>query len=89
VRTVQSAAVQNFMEDHQQYGPPLRYRYHTYLSERSLPAVVRVNVFPSATPSRRCAQDMLLSSTCRVSACIVLTHHGWCHPILACVVHML
>lgn len=39
---VQTAAVQNFREDPKQYGPPLRYRYHTFLSEPSLPAVVRV-----------------------------------------------
>jgi hypothetical protein len=42
VRMVLPAAVQNFVEDPQQYGPPLRYRYHTFLSETSLPAVVRV-----------------------------------------------
>ena len=42
VLVAQIAAVQTFMEDPKQYGPPLRYRYHTFLSEPSLPAVVRV-----------------------------------------------
>ena len=52
---VQTAAVQNFMEDPKQYGPPLRYRYHTFLAEPSLPAIVRVNMFTlTVTTSAQC-----------------------------------